>query len=144
MAAPRKLASSGMPSLVSSSPHHPWTSTVQIIGLSPDPVDKQKRFFEKEKLTYLVLSDVNGDAAKSYGIGEGLFGLAPLRASQSSLIRRASSETRWMQRSIMVLTQSLSLNGWTNWRRSMPQLISPRLVQLHRRSPSEFFDSTSM
>ncbi|KNZ80927.1 hypothetical protein J132_03627 [Termitomyces sp. J132] len=38
---------------------------VQIIGLSPDPVDKQKRFFEKEKLTYLVLSDVNGDAAKS-------------------------------------------------------------------------------
>ncbi|KAG5716723.1 hypothetical protein E4T56_gene16120 [Termitomyces sp. T112] len=51
---------------------------VQIIGLSPDPVDKQKRFFEKEKLTYLVLSDVNGDAAKSYGIGKGLFGLAPV------------------------------------------------------------------
>ncbi|KAF5382684.1 hypothetical protein D9615_002985 [Tricholomella constricta] len=48
---------------------------VQIIGLSRDPVEKQKQFVEKEKLTYPVLSDVNGDAVKVYGVGKGMLGL---------------------------------------------------------------------
>ncbi|KAJ7175822.1 peroxiredoxin Q [Mycena filopes] len=49
---------------------------VEIIGISPDPVEKQKAFVEKHKLTYPVLSDTKGEAAKAYGVGKGLFGLA--------------------------------------------------------------------
>ncbi|KAF8964287.1 thioredoxin-like protein [Flammula alnicola] len=48
---------------------------VQIIGISPDPVEKQKAFVEKENLTYPVLSDVNKEAVKAYGIGKGILGL---------------------------------------------------------------------
>ncbi|KAJ7288365.1 peroxiredoxin Q [Mycena rebaudengoi] len=51
---------------------------VEIIGISPDPVEKQKAFVEKHKLTYPVLSDPKGEAAKAYGIGKGLFGLADI------------------------------------------------------------------
>ncbi|GLB38493.1 putative redoxin [Lyophyllum shimeji] len=49
---------------------------VRIIGLSRDPVEKQKEFVEKEKLTYPVLSDVDGEAVKAYGVGKGLMGFA--------------------------------------------------------------------
>jgi len=52
--------------------------SVQIIGISPDPVEKQKQFVEKEKLTYPVLSDVNKEAFQAYGIGRGVFGLLPV------------------------------------------------------------------
>jgi len=48
---------------------------VQIIGISPDPVEKQKAFVEKEKLTYPVLSDVDKETFKAYGIGKGIMGL---------------------------------------------------------------------
>jgi len=51
---------------------------VQIIGISPDPVEKQKTFVEKEKLTYPVLSDVNKETFKAYGIGKGILGLVPV------------------------------------------------------------------
>jgi peroxiredoxin Q/BCP len=51
---------------------------VQIIGISPDPVEKQKQFVEKEKLTYPVLSDLNKETFKAYGIGRGVFGLLPV------------------------------------------------------------------
>lgn len=47
---------------------------VQVIGISPDPVEKQKLFVEKEKLTYPVLSDANKEAIKAYGIGKGMLG----------------------------------------------------------------------
>ncbi|KAF8817025.1 peroxiredoxin Q [Phlegmacium glaucopus] len=48
---------------------------VQIIGISPDPLEKQKAFVEKEKLTYPVLSDVGKETFKTYGIGKGILGL---------------------------------------------------------------------
>lgn len=48
---------------------------VQIIGISPDPVEKQKAFVEKEKLTYPVLSDVDKEVCKAYGIPKGMYGL---------------------------------------------------------------------
>ncbi|KAJ6512245.1 peroxiredoxin Q [Mycena vitilis] len=51
---------------------------VEVIGISPDPVEKQKAFVEKNKLTYPVLSDTKGEAAKAYGVGKGLFGLAAI------------------------------------------------------------------
>ncbi|RPD62446.1 AhpC-TSA-domain-containing protein [Lentinus tigrinus ALCF2SS1-7] len=49
---------------------------VEIVGVSSDPVDKQKEFVEKQKLTYPVLSDAKGEARKAYHVGKGLFGLA--------------------------------------------------------------------
>ncbi|KAJ7212144.1 peroxiredoxin Q [Mycena pura] len=49
---------------------------VKVIGISPDSVEKQKAFVEKHKLTYPVLSDSKGEAAKAYGVGKGLFGFA--------------------------------------------------------------------
>ncbi|KAJ7069819.1 peroxiredoxin Q [Mycena amicta] len=48
----------------------------QVVGISPDSVDKQKLFVEKNLLTYPVLSDAKGEATKAYGVGKGLFGLA--------------------------------------------------------------------
>jgi len=51
---------------------------VQIIGISPDPIDKQKTFVEKQKLTYPVLSDIDKSTFKAYGIGKGMFGLTPV------------------------------------------------------------------
>ncbi|KAI0657371.1 peroxiredoxin Q, partial [Cubamyces menziesii] len=49
---------------------------VEIVGISSDPVDKQKEFVEKQKLTYPVLSDAKGEVRKAYHVGKGLFGLA--------------------------------------------------------------------
>ncbi|EJF63383.1 AhpC-TSA-domain-containing protein [Dichomitus squalens LYAD-421 SS1] len=49
---------------------------VEIVGVSSDAVDKQKTFVEKQKLTYPILSDPDGEARKAYHVGKGLFGLA--------------------------------------------------------------------
>lgn len=49
---------------------------VQIIGISPDPIEKQKTFVEKEKLTYPVLSDVDKETFKAYGIGKWMMGFS--------------------------------------------------------------------
>ncbi|EMD39977.1 hypothetical protein CERSUDRAFT_112219 [Gelatoporia subvermispora B] len=54
---------------------------VEIIGISPDPVDKQKAFVEKEKLTYPILSDSNGEARKAYSVGKGILGLVDARVT---------------------------------------------------------------
>jgi peroxiredoxin Q/BCP len=51
---------------------------VQVIGISPDSVEKQKAFVEKEKLTYPVLSDEKKETFKAYGIGKGIWGLVPV------------------------------------------------------------------
>ncbi|KDR82771.1 hypothetical protein GALMADRAFT_238291 [Galerina marginata CBS 339.88] len=51
---------------------------VQIIGISPDSVEKQKTFVEKQKLTYPVLSDIDRETFKAYGIGKGMMGLVPV------------------------------------------------------------------
>lgn len=70
---------------------------IQIIGISPDPVEKQKAFVEKEKLTvssdligydrqslgflssmfvqYPILSDDSKKVFELYGIGRGMWGL---------------------------------------------------------------------
>ncbi|OCH91855.1 AhpC-TSA-domain-containing protein [Obba rivulosa] len=54
---------------------------VEIVGISPDPVEKQKAFVEKEKLTYPVLSDSNGEARKAYSVGKGLLGFVDARVT---------------------------------------------------------------
>ncbi|KAK0487362.1 peroxiredoxin Q [Armillaria novae-zelandiae] len=54
---------------------------VQVIGISPDPVWRQKLFVEKQNLTYPVLSDEKGEARRAYHVGRGLWGLADLRVT---------------------------------------------------------------
>lgn len=39
----------------------------EVLGLSPDPVDKLVRFAEKERLTYPLLSDPGKDVLRAYG-----------------------------------------------------------------------------
>ncbi|KAF8311280.1 peroxiredoxin Q [Clavulina sp. PMI_390] len=56
-------------------------SGVQIIGVSPDTVEKQKSFVDQYKLTYPVLSDAKGEASAAYGVGSGLFGLTAGRTT---------------------------------------------------------------
>ena len=69
-------------------------SKVQVVGVSPDAVDKQKAFVDKQELTVIlltlniklqlihssaqfpILSDSTGEARKAYGVSKGLLGLA--------------------------------------------------------------------
>ncbi|KAL5519937.1 hypothetical protein ACEPAG_1597 [Sanghuangporus baumii] len=53
------------------------STQVEIIGISPDPVEKQKSFVNKHGLTYPILSDAKGEARKAYRVGKALLGLAP-------------------------------------------------------------------
>ncbi|MFB4165977.1 thioredoxin-dependent thiol peroxidase [Alteribacillus sp. JSM 102045] len=45
------------------------TNTV-ILGVSPDPVDKHKKFIEKHGLPFLLLADENKKAAELYDVWE--------------------------------------------------------------------------
>ncbi|KAH7913338.1 thioredoxin-like protein [Hygrophoropsis aurantiaca] len=56
-------------------------SGIQVIGVSPDPVDKQKQFVERQKLTFPVLSDEKREAHKAYQIGRGILGLTDARTT---------------------------------------------------------------
>jgi thioredoxin-dependent peroxiredoxin len=47
-----------------------------VIGVSPDSVEKQKSFVEKQKLTYPVLSDEKNEGRTAYKVGKGMLGLA--------------------------------------------------------------------
>jgi len=51
------------------------STQVEIIGISPDGVEKQAKFVKDNKLNFPVLSDEKGDVRKAYGVGKGLFGL---------------------------------------------------------------------
>jgi len=51
------------------------STQVEIIGISPDDVEKQAKFVKDNKLNFPVLSDEKGDVRKAYGVGKGLFGL---------------------------------------------------------------------
>ncbi|EJC97896.1 peroxiredoxin Q [Fomitiporia mediterranea MF3/22] len=51
------------------------STNIEVIGISPDPVEKQKKFVEKNNLTYPILSDEKGEARKAYDVSKGLLGL---------------------------------------------------------------------
>ncbi|PSR74834.1 hypothetical protein PHLCEN_2v9548 [Hermanssonia centrifuga] len=57
------------------------SSKALVVGISPDPVEKQKEFVEKQKLNYPVLSDTKGEARKAYHVGKGLLGLVDARVT---------------------------------------------------------------
>jgi peroxiredoxin Q/BCP len=54
---------------------------LKIIGISGDPVKKQKQWAEKQCLNFVVLSDSAGDARKAYEVGKGLLGLVDARVT---------------------------------------------------------------
>lgn len=43
-------------------------SGVAVIGISPDPPEKQKKFDEKYRLHFPLLSDTDHAVAKAYGV----------------------------------------------------------------------------
>ncbi|KAJ7595397.1 thioredoxin-like protein [Mycena floridula] len=55
--------------------------SLKIVGISADPVPQQKRFVEKNKLKYPVLSDTSCTARLAYGVGRALFGLSDARVT---------------------------------------------------------------
>ncbi|KAJ3555616.1 hypothetical protein NM688_g2474 [Phlebia brevispora] len=57
------------------------TSKALVVGVSADPVEKQKEFVDRQKLTYPVLSDSKGEARKTYHVGKGLLGLVDARVT---------------------------------------------------------------
>ncbi|KAH8104509.1 AhpC-TSA-domain-containing protein [Cristinia sonorae] len=58
-----------------------FKSKVNVVGVSSNPVAKQKEFVEKYNLTYPVLSDAKGEARKAYGTSKGLLGLTDSRTT---------------------------------------------------------------
>ena len=47
---------------------------VQRVGISRDPVDRQKRFADKHAFDYPLLSDADGEVAKIFGVRRGSIG----------------------------------------------------------------------
>ncbi|WP_102347629.1 thioredoxin-dependent thiol peroxidase [Bacillus sp. Marseille-P3661] len=39
-----------------------------ILGVSPDPLNRHQKFIEKHELPFLLLADVNNEAAEAYGV----------------------------------------------------------------------------
>lgn len=52
----------------------------QRIGISPDPVDAQKRFADRHSFDYPLLADVDGSVARSFGVKR-RFGPLPVKRS---------------------------------------------------------------
>lgn len=40
----------------------------EIIGISPDPIEKHQKFIDKHGLPFLLLADENKEAAEAYGV----------------------------------------------------------------------------
>ena len=51
----------------------------QLVGISADPVDKQRQFSEKHSFGYPLLSDADRTVATMLGVPRGLLGLSPLK-----------------------------------------------------------------
>ncbi|ETW81767.1 atypical 2-cysteine peroxiredoxin [Heterobasidion irregulare TC 32-1] len=72
-------------------------SNIIIVGVSPDSVDTLKDFAAKQKVTYPILSDPNGEARNVYSVGKGLFGLSEARVTyfidQNGIVRNALDAT---------------------------------------------------
>ncbi len=71
------------------------------MGISADPVDRQKAFDEKNSLDFPLLSDADGKIAKQFGINR--FGPLPNK--------RATFVIDKDQRVLGVFTSELDMNG---------------------------------
>ncbi|ODN83093.1 hypothetical protein L202_01306 [Cryptococcus amylolentus CBS 6039] len=52
---------------------------LEVVGVSGDPTDKQTKFADEHGLSYPILSDIDGQARKLYGVGSQFFGMTPGR-----------------------------------------------------------------
>ncbi|KAG2359635.1 hypothetical protein BDR07DRAFT_1336516 [Suillus spraguei] len=70
---------------------------VQVIGISPDPVSKQKQFAESQNLNYPVLSDERHIAYQAFHVGRSLLGFTDARTTfvidSEGIIRDSLSAT---------------------------------------------------
>jgi peroxiredoxin Q/BCP len=72
----------------------------QPVGISADPVDKQKQFADKHSFGYPLLSDPDKRVAGMLGVPKGLFGLSPLKRTtfvigpDRRILARLTSEVR--------------------------------------------------
>lgn len=61
---------------------------VQRVGISADPVDKQRRFADKHSFDYPLLSDADGTVAEIFGVRRGWLGVcigAPVQRATFSI-----------------------------------------------------------
>ncbi|KAI6041379.1 thioredoxin-like protein [Pisolithus marmoratus] len=56
-------------------------SDVQVIGISADPVEKQKSFADKNRLSFPVLSDQDHVAHNAFRVGRGMLGFTNARTT---------------------------------------------------------------
>ncbi|KAG8214717.1 thioredoxin-like protein [Butyriboletus roseoflavus] len=86
-------------------------SDVLVVGVSSDPVEKQKAFVEKHKLPYPVLSDTDQTAHKAYQIGRGMLGLVDARTTfvidHKGIIKGVLSATMNFGAHVKFVTQEL-------------------------------------
>jgi peroxiredoxin Q/BCP len=60
---------------------------LQIIGVSRDNVDAQKRFQDQEKLPFTLVADTDGSVAKAFGVPMMMGGLIPVATRQSFIVK---------------------------------------------------------
>ncbi|KIP05373.1 hypothetical protein PHLGIDRAFT_108358 [Phlebiopsis gigantea 11061_1 CR5-6] len=108
------------------------TTQAQVIGISSDPVEKQKQFVEKNKLTYPVLSDAKGEARKAYQIGKGMLGLTEARTTvvidSKGIVRDSLDATMNYAAHVKFVTKSLERLLAERKQASAPAPVEPGLV----------------
>lgn len=84
---------------------------VQVIGISPDPVSKQKQFAESQNLNYTVLSDERHIAYQAFHIGRSLLGFTDARTTfvidSEGIIRDSLSATINYNTHVRFVTKAL-------------------------------------
>ena len=97
----------------------------QRIGISVDPVNKQKQFSDKHDFDYPLLSDKDGSVARAYGVTPGLLSfIRPVKrttfviGTDGLILDVISSETHMHIHADRALTQRLSGAAATRRRRA--------------------------
>jgi peroxiredoxin Q/BCP len=60
---------------------------LQVIGVSRDTTDSQKKFTEKYHLPFVLIADTDGDVAKAFGVPMMGFGLLPYASRESFIVK---------------------------------------------------------
>jgi peroxiredoxin Q/BCP len=62
--------------------------SLNVVGISPDPPEKQKKFEKKYNLNFPLLSDSNLDVSEAYGVwgGKSIFGKKFAMITRSSIL----------------------------------------------------------
>jgi thioredoxin-dependent peroxiredoxin len=60
---------------------------LQIIGVSRDGAEAQKRFHEENKLPFILVADADGKVAQAFGVPTMMGGLLPVSERQSFIVK---------------------------------------------------------